>query len=320
LSAILLLPAISWGQQATITKAAQMAQSVPVDGADTGKFWSVGGIISVAFSQASFTNWAAGGQNSVGLASMASMHANYKKKKISWLNDAQLAYGFQQIDAQPSQKTTDQIALTSSVGYKIFDHTSISFLTNFQTQFQPGYTNLADTVKISDFMSPAYWILAAGLAYSPNKALNIFISPITARFTFVEDQNLANEGAFGVTPATYDTGHRIITLGKTMLTEVGAYVKANYSKEIMKNIGLTTNLELFSNYLKDPQNIVVNWTVFLQMKVNKYISATINTQLIYDNNVLVPVYQEVNGVKVQIGKGPRTQFKDVLGVGFAYNL
>src|SRR5580658_9587790 len=48
--------------------------------------WDFGGIINVAFSQISLTNWAAGGQNSVGLVSMVSLHANYKGTKISWLN------------------------------------------------------------------------------------------------------------------------------------------------------------------------------------------------------------------------------------------
>jgi len=318
LSATLLLPAIAHCQQGDITKAAQLAQGTPV--IDTTKKWDVGGLISVAFSQASFTNWAAGGQNSIGLASQAPLHANYKNGKFSWLNDVELGYGFQQIDGQPMQKTTDQLEATSSVGYRAFDHMSVSFLTNFQSQFQPGYTNTADTQKISDFMAPAYWILAAGLTYSPNKALMVFVSPITARFTFVEDQTLADEGDFGVTPAVYDTAGHKIKNGKRELTEVGAYIKANYSKEIVKNITLTTNVELFSNYLKDPQNIVVNWTTFIQFKVNKLFSATINTQLIYDNNTLIPIYQDINGVNTIVGKGPRTQFKDVLGIGLAYKL
>jgi hypothetical protein len=318
LSAILLFPAIGFCQQDHITKAAQLAQVVPV--IDTAKKWDLGGLISVTFTQASFTNWAAGGQNSLGLASMASLHANYKKNKFSWLNDVELAYGFQRIDEQALQKTVDQIAVTSNVGYKLFDHTSASFLTNFQSQFQPGYTNVADTVLLSDFMSPAYWILAAGLTYSPNKALIVFVSPVTARFTFVENQQLANQGAFGVTPAVYNASGNLVTPGKNELTEVGAYIKADYTKEIIKNITLATNLELFSNYLKDPQNIVVNWSTFIQLKVNKLISATITTQLIYDNNILVPIYQEVNGVNIQIGKGPRTQFRDLLGVGLAYKL
>ncbi|HXP53287.1 MAG TPA: DUF3078 domain-containing protein, partial [Bacteroidia bacterium] len=187
-------------------------------------------------------------------------------------------------------------------------------------QFQPGYTNTADTTVMSKFMAPGYWVIALGLNYKPNKALSVFISPITARFVFVEDQALADAGAFGVTPAVYDTAGNKIKNGKTELTEVGAYVKANYTKDFTKNIGLKTDLELFSDYLKDPQNIVVNWSTFIQFKITKLIAVTFNTELIYDNNVEIPIYKTENGVKTLVGKGPRVQFKDVLGVGIGFKI
>jgi hypothetical protein len=191
-------------------------------------------------------------------------------------------------------------------------------LVNFQSQFAPGYLLPNDSILISKFMSPAFVIIAAGLTWKPNKSLTIFISPATARLTFVEDQVLADQGAFGVQPAVYDTSGKKIQNGKTELTQFGAYFKGDYTKEICKNIKLSTDLELFSNYIKDPQNIVVNWSTFIQFKVNKFISATLNTQLIYDNNVEIPLFKDIGGVNTVVGKGPRLQFKDILGVGLAY--
>ena len=71
----------------------------------------------------------------------------------------------------------------------------------------------------------------------------------------------------------------------------------------MQNVTLITKLELFDNYTdKDKNNktnVDVNWETGLNMKVNKLITATVATQLIYDHNVV-----------------KRTQFKEVLGVGF----
>lgn len=288
--------------------------------ADTAKPWDFGGLLSLSFSQASFTNWAAGGQNAIGLSTQAPLHANYHKGKFIWLNDALLSYGFQQLANAKPQKTTDQIAVTSNAGYKAFDHMFISFLANFQTQFQPGYIYPNDSVVTSRFFSPAYLILAAGITYNPKKWLSVFLSPATMRLTFVEDQALADKGAYGVVPAVYDDMNSKIKNGENTNTELGAYFKGNFSKEIVHNITVTTNLELFSNYVKNPGNIVVNWTTFLQLKVNKFISATLNTQLIYDNDVDVPVYKDVAGVNTVVGKGPRVQFKEILGVGFAYKL
>ncbi|MGP8215693.1 MAG: DUF3078 domain-containing protein [Bacteroidia bacterium] len=316
--AVFLLPVLGYAQQAVITGIAQKAMNAPKF--DTVKKWDIGGPVNISFSQSSFSNWAAGGQNSSGLTAMASLHANYTDSAFSWLNDAELGYGFQRVDGMPLQKTTDQIELTSSVGYKIFDHVSLSFLTNFQTQFQPGYTNTADTTLLSKFMAPAYWVLALGLNYKPDKTLTVFLSPITARFVFVEDQALADQGAFGVNPAVYNSAGVKIQNGKQETSEIGAYFKGNYTVTFAKNINLNTNLELFSNYLKDPQNIVINWTTFLRLKVSKYLSATFNTQLIYDNTILTPIYKVENGVNTLAGKGPRTQFKDVLGIGLGFKI
>ena len=71
----------------------------------------------------------------------------------------------------------------------------------------------------------------------------------------------------------------------------------------------------FPTTLKNPQNIVVNWETLIAFKVNKFLSANINTQLIYDDKIKVPVTR--NGEATSIGS--LIQFKEILGVGFSYN-
>ena len=48
----------------------------------------------------------------------------------------------------------------------------------------------------------------------------------------------------------------------------------------------------------------------IAMKVNKYISATVSTQLLYDHDIQI---LDSDG-----NTGPRTQFKEVIGVGISY--
>jgi len=84
----------------------------------------------------------------------------------------------------------------------------------------------------------------------------------------------------------------------------------------MENISLQTKLDLFSNYLDNPQYIDVNWEVLISMKVNKYISATLSTQLLYDHDINIAI--DENGDGITDKSGSRTQFKEVLGVGFSY--
>ncbi|MGD0343267.1 MAG: hypothetical protein ABSA76_16325, partial [Bacteroidales bacterium] len=93
----------------------------------------------------------------------------------------------------------------------------------------------------------------------------------------------------------------------------------DFKSEFMKNVSLTTKIDLFSNYLKNPQNIVVNWENLIAMKINKYISASFSTDLIYDDKIKVPFDKNGDGV-IAAGEsvGSKIQFKEILGVGFSY--
>jgi hypothetical protein len=108
------------------------------------------------------------------------------------------------------------------------------------------------------------------------------------------------------------------------LSEFGGYIRVIYSKgdfksEFMKNVSFTTKIDLFSNYLKNPQNIVVNWENLIALKVNKFISANFNTDLIYDDKIKVPFDKNGDGT-IAAGEavGSKIQFKEILGVGFSY--
>ena len=84
----------------------------------------------------------------------------------------------------------------------------------------------------------------------------------------------------------------------------------------MKNILFQTKLELYSNYLENPQNIDVNWENLLSMTVNKWISVDFTTQLIYDDDIMIMVDSNDDGNFDTAG--PRTQFKQTLMVGVSY--
>ena len=86
----------------------------------------------------------------------------------------------------------------------------------------------------------------------------------------------------------------------------------------MKNVGLTSKAELFSNYLKNAQNVDINWEVLLSLKVNKYISATLSTQLLYDDDIDIAVDKDKDQIIDYVG--PTVQFKEVLGVGITLTL
>ena len=80
----------------------------------------------------------------------------------------------------------------------------------------------------------------------------------------------------------------------------------------MENVNLITNVDFFTPYNKQFGNVDVNWDVLINMKINKYLNATLNTTLKYDNDVK-PLIDEAKN------DGAKVQFKDILGIGVAYN-
>ena len=272
------------------------------NGQDTLENWSMGGDGSLTFSQVSFENWAAGGENSYSLNGMIGLHANYKEGRTTWENSLDLGYGIIKQSGRGVRKSDDKLDLTSKYGYKSSSNWYYTGSFNFRTQFDKGYKYDEDAGtkrKISNFMAPAYTLISLGMDYKPSDAFSLMISPVTGKTTFVLDDTLSSRGAFGVKK------------GNKVRNEFGGFVKISYLQDIWEDVTLNTKLELFSNYLKEPENVDVNWEVKLTMKVNEYLSANFNTQLIYDDNIN---YVNAEGIE----KGPRIQFKEVFGAGLSY--
>ncbi|MTI31912.1 DUF3078 domain-containing protein [Xanthovirga aplysinae] len=272
---------------------------------DSLKNWKAGGLFSLNFSQATFKNWAGGGANSIAGNSLIDAYLNYNGKKYSWTNRLVLAFGKQFQEGQKPIKSDDNINFTSKLGRNFVDKWYYSTLIDFKTQFAKGFENSEEENYFSRFMAPAYLTYSLGLDYKPKDQFSFYFSPLTGRTIIVNDERLANEGLYTVTP------------GQKAQHQFGGYLNFFLKQEIMENINLQTNMELFSNYLYKPQNMDFNWEILISMKVNKFISASLNTQFIYDDDVKTSMTDSEGNT---ILKGPRLQWKEVLGIGLSFNL
>jgi hypothetical protein len=314
---LLLASVLLLGQTAIYGQITDAEKKLREQKKDTLIGWKQGGVFALNLAQTSLTNWAAGGQNSFATNGMFSVFANYTGEKSTWVNSLDMGYGIIKQNKLDLRKTDDKFDFVSKYGRQAFDHFYYSALVNFKTQLSAGnnYPNPSDQnekVKISDFFAPAYLIGALGMDYKPSAYFSAFIAPLTARFTFVTDPKLSAAGAFGVKP------------GEKVNSEFGGYIRVIYTKtdfksDLLKNVAFTSKADFFSNYLKNPQNIVVNWDVLIAMKINKFISANINTTLIYDDKIKVPFDRNHDGV-IEAGEavGSKIQFKEILGVGLSY--
>ncbi len=267
---------------------------------DTIKNWKFNGISSINFSQVSLTNWAAGGENSYAFNGLLNLSFNYSKDKNDWANTLGIGYGIQKQGEQDVRKTDDHIDFLSKYGRKISKSFFISAMLNFKTQMDEGIKYETDTsYMISKFLTPGYLQASLGIEYKPNEEFYAVLSPIAGKLTMVLDDTLSARGSFGVDPGS-----------KTRM-EIGGSVTIGVKKEIMKNVTLSSTLGLFSNYIENPQNVDVDWKVAINMKINDYLSANLNTQLVYDDDI---AYIDDNGDE----RGARVQFKEVFGVGLTY--
>ena len=261
--------------------------------------WKLSGVTGVNFSQTSLVNWSAGGSNAVAGNIYLNGDLVHKNGKWLWENHLATDYGLSRIQNEGLRKTADKFDFASKLGHQASEKWYYTGLFDFKTQFAKGYNYPNTDVYISDFLSPAFSTLSVGAEYKPCDKFSLYYSPLAAKFTIVMDDSLSTLGLFGVDP------------GKHLKAELGSYLKMGYKTQLMENVDLASVLSLFTAYNKSFGNIDVDWDVIVNMKINKYMNAMINTTLKYDDDIK---YIDKNGVE----RGPRVQFKEILGIGLAY--
>ncbi len=272
------------------------AGAVHAQQADTARGWSRTGMAGATLSQVALSNWSAGGDNSVAFDLNFACGLDYKQGRRLWNNRLELAYGMSNTSSAGARKTDDKIYLSSTYGYRIAPKWYASGFVTFNSQFANGFDYATDPATlISQFMAPGYLTAGPGFTWTPAAWFKATLSPAAWRGTFVLDDALSDAGAYGVDP------------GRTLLSEFGASATLEATKEFLLNMTVYSRLVLYSNYLRKPGNVDVNWDTQLVMKINKWFSANLSVSMIYDDDTKLP---RSDGTP-----GPALQVKEVLGVG-----
>jgi hypothetical protein len=301
LPAFLILPFLALSQDESVKKLKDEAgKTIKKDEADTTvKTWKSGGLYSLAVSQGTLNNWAAGGDDfSLSVNSMLSLFAFYKKGHHSWDNTFDFNLGYVNTSSLGSRKNDDRFDLLSKYGHAINSKLSLSGIVNLRSQLFKGYT-YEDNIKTfsSAFLAPGYLLVGAGLDYKATKNLSIFISPATARWIIVRDTALSNKGLYGVEP------------GKKSALEFGAFATIGYLKEFNKFVTYKGRLDLFSNYRKKPQNVDVFMSNILNARIGKIFSVSWSVDIIYDDDVKLFGPNRTS---------PALQLKSLVGLGLLF--
>ncbi|MEJ6547111.1 MAG: DUF3078 domain-containing protein [Flavobacteriaceae bacterium] len=283
-------------------------------------FWKKKNRVSMNLNEVAFVNWNAGGINSIAVLTAAHFERNYAFRYIQWTNSLDFRFGLNVREGEGVRKTDDALRLSSTFGYRsdTISKWYTSGKLNFNTQLANGYKYPNAENPISRFMSPGYLFLGVGTSYiDEDKKINLYISPLTQKATFVLDRNLANQGAFGVQKAVLDENGQVLSAGKNTFMELGFLVTHSWEKEVFENVNMQSRLSLYSDYLNSFGNIDIDWELNFNLKVNQFISANIGTHLIYDDDIKFDPQRAANGTIISEGI-PKTQFKQLLGLGVVY--
>jgi len=257
---------------------------------DTTKLWTKNGNISLLFNQSAYNKqWLGGGTSNIAGNFNLNYDFNYKKGTVVWDNKLIAAYGLTKIKGDNKiAKTDDRLELNSLWGKKATGDWYYSLFFNFKTQMDAGYDK--NDMKISHFFSPAYTQFGPGMLWKKSNNLSVNFSPATAKLILVHEHFTEFGPSFGVLQ------------GDKSRFEFGASISANYKFNVMANVTIENRLNLYSNYLDNPQNVDIDYQMNLVMKINKYLSANVALRTIYDDNSIQAVQvSEVFGIGVNYG-------------------
>ena len=258
------------------------------------------GKITTLLNQSQYKNWIAGGVNNLSLTLILDYDFTLKNGDLEWINRIDGAYGLVKNQDEDIKKNEDRLELYSLLALKNKGRWSYSAVFNLKSQWSNGYeyaplpNGIIDRTLTTKFLSPAYSLVGLGMFYKRDDNFWFNYALLSARYIIVNtvftESLLDGENYFGVEK------------GKSSRFEAGGTISAYYKKEIMKNMHMENKLNLFQNYLEDPLNIDVDYTLSLEFTINQFFSTNILVQILYDDNAI-----------------PEIQLKEVFGVSFNVN-
>lgn len=287
------------------------------------KAWKTGAGIGLDFAQLFQLNPRQGaGQNRLGFGGALNVFVNHNKDRLAWENLGSWQFGVQRLGSGiiaqgadtkiPFQKAIDELRLNSKIGYKIGKDSKFFYAANLGllSQITPTYTGTEtfpgnflsdisglDQNPLSKLFSPATLTISLGIDYKPNDAFSFFYSPIGGKFIIVANDSIAATGVHG-NPVDKNISGEIISFDNVD-SQLGSLLRATFSSKFLEDrFAYSSSLLLFSNYLRNPQNVDLDWTNELAFSIFKGFQAALTVNMFYDDDVLVQItdYNAPNGV------------------------
>ncbi len=244
----------------------EAAAKLTANKADMKDGWAKGGTLNLSATEAGINNeWnkANGGELAIlNIKGIVDYNFDRKKGKTNWLNNIRGRFGVGKATSTNDKfvKNDDYLNFNSIYAKQFSKNWSYAGYFGLESQFENA------------FMTPGKIKLGPGALYKPNSHFSVLISPAMLEVATKLKTSFKNIDTLGV------------GVGKSAAFGVGAFIQANANYDLAKGVNYKSTTTLYSNYNKNPGNMIFDMNNLFTFTVNKYIGATFLLNARYNDN------------------------------------
>lgn len=300
---LVLLSASVLGQ---ITEVKKEIKRIQIVFPDSVQGWQKTTNAQLLLNQTMYENWQSGGVNNIELKTKLQRNFNYKNENLIWDNRIVVDYAMNKVNGFELRKTYDKTEINSLVGGELPGNWSYSYFLNLQTGLTNTYNYDKDLTKenrTSGFLAPLYITTGPGIMWRKNDLFHFNMAPVTAKTIYINGRvNRYNE-ALGRFVSSDEVEMYGVLPGESFRHKMGFYSSAYFKFQLSENIHVENNLSLYSNYLDNPENIDLDYSMNISMEINKLLTTQVMLRLRYDDEEF-----------------PGLQLQETFGVGFNFEI
>jgi hypothetical protein len=221
------------------------------------------------------------GEGRINAGGLFNFAFQYQSNRLLWANRGNIQLSLLRDGTEAWSKATDMAMWNTQIGIRLKGKWYAAAMVDVQTSMLNTYDNkflrpqTEESKLTSKIFAPATLKFAPGLLWKPKPYFSMLIAAISNKNIIVTDPTLAAQvDSTGVTPVF---GNEI---GKQWSSQIGGELRMDLNLRFADDkVVLNSVLDLYSNYLKAPENIAIEWLT----------SVNFRSDWFYEHNTLVRI-------------------------------
>jgi Protein of unknown function (DUF3078) len=262
--------------------------------------WTGGGGLGLDGTAITLINPRVGeGEGRVNAGILLNFWLNFQSKRLLWNNRGSVQLALTREGTEDWTKATDAFMWNTQVGFRVFAKWYAAAMADVQTQLLKTYDSKyiqSQTIDLkprsltSRFFAPATVRIAPGLLWKPKPYFSLLVSAVSNKNIIVADKTLAMQGDSTLGESLLGNEWSSAADFSSISSQFGAEIRADLNLKFADDkVTLMSSLDLYSNYLKKPENIATEWLTSVDIALFNNFSVNFRSDWFYDHNVLVQI-------------------------------